>query len=76
MAKPLMQAATQAPAMDSKAMADSFLEALRNGTPQPMAQESSTAGTCLIQEWYSQEVALELRSSPVSLVCNGVQSFV
>ena len=41
----LLQAVGQAPAMDSKAMADSFLEALENGTSQPVAQNPSAAGT-------------------------------
>lgn len=30
--------------MDSKAMADNFLEALQNGTTQPAAQDASAAG--------------------------------
>lgn len=40
---PAVEAAT---AMDSKAMADSFLEALQNGTSQPAEQDASAAGDC------------------------------
>ena len=42
--------------MDSKAMADSFLEALQNGGGQPAAQDSSAAGLSHAQIWGAQAV--------------------
>jgi len=40
----LKQAVNEGVPMDSKAMADNFLEALQNGTTQPAAQDASAAG--------------------------------
>ena len=46
------EADVAAPAMDSKAMADSFLEALQNGASQPAPQDAPATGLCpALMQW-------------------------